>query len=775
VARIVDDGSLAGSAIVLPLDDFYQVPTTWGYYGSDLVPTQLITRPTIARHPDAYIGDPNGFSELRDAVENGLVGRDPVAAYGAMRALGVAYVVVRKDIDYNSPIRTVNMAHPDAIRRGLNAVAGVRLVASTPVADVYGFNAGDAPVAALSGMISAQHTDAGALAVLAATAPKGTAIVTRDHVDEQLLEGHSWSVDINRGQTIRPPVAGQFLYERHANGAPVVELHSSPRGLVLHDPVTVRVGQTTIASRPDTVVPGRGPAVAASINGSFADLTRGNAYVHLTTGSAVTTYSAGRSGVVGPWSSVHDCNHYDNKPASISADFIVTPDNQEALRLRAARHSACVSAPIQGGHPGDVMRISLEQRAVRGARPRTCVWEPKRQQCASLAWSAQPSGEWYDLSAVYDFPRDAGAPQLFLYADQPAKGSGRMSENWYRNITVSSLVAGSTTVMPATSSPTGLLDLHAAPAKVSTAFDATSPFVGARSDASDCDRHSDRSPSALGIHAVTSRIDDPTAVTITARHDTGCVFMPVFGLQRGLDYELSITTRVIAGGTPRICLWEQPAGQCAPLDMISEPHGASGQLVVRGRAAANATNWRLFLYADAGSHGAAIEYRQIHLRIIADESLIVRQASTAHAQPPKLTWQANGSDRFRIHVANARGPFVLALTDAFSKDWHVHGLPAGASAHQIELDGYRNGWVIDARGNLDLTVDYGPARFGRDARHISEVALVLLVLTAFTPIGRGLWRWRRGTRRRTIRTGPRRVRLPDSGLGGERQQPVISL
>jgi hypothetical protein len=692
-----------------------------------------------------------------------------------MRALGVAYVVVRKDIDYKSPIRTVDMPHPYEILRGLKAVAGVQLIARTRVADVYEFGDGDAPVQTLSGTIAAPRADAGALAVLASTAPQGTAIVTRNPSKAQLVQGESWSVDINRGQTIRPPVAGDFIYQRHANGAPVVEMRSDPRGLFLHDPVSVRVGAATILNLPDKLVTGHGPAVAASVDGRFADLTRGNAYVRMNTGAAVTTYSAGRSGSIGAWSSAHDCNHYDNKPAHISADVIVTPDNQQALRLRAARHSACVSARLEGVHPGDVVRISLEQRAVHGARPRTCVWEPRRQQCASLAWAAQPNGEWYDLSAVYHFPRDAGAPALFLYADQPAKGSGRMSENWYGHVTVNALVAGTTTVMPATASPTGLLKLRAAPAKVSTAFDAASAFVGARSDASDCDRQSDHSPAALGIHAVTSRIDDPTAVTITARHDTGCVSMPIFGLQRGLDYELSITTRVIAGGTPRVCLWEQPEGSCSPLDTISEPHGASGQLVVRGRAAANATNWRLFLYADAGSSGAAIEYRQIRLRVIADESLIVRQASVAHAEPPKLTWHEDGPDRFRMHVADAHGPFVLALTDAFSHDWHVHGLPAGASVHQIELDGYRNGWVIDAHGNLDLTVEYAPARFGRDARHISEIALVLLVLTAFTPVARRLRRWRRHERRRSIRTGPRRVRLPDTGLGGDRQQPVISL
>ena len=47
VARIVDDAPLPGKALVLPLDDFYQVPTTWGFYGTDTMPTQLMTRPTI--------------------------------------------------------------------------------------------------------------------------------------------------------------------------------------------------------------------------------------------------------------------------------------------------------------------------------------------------------------------------------------------------------------------------------------------------------------------------------------------------------------------------------------------------------------------------------------------------------------------------------------------------------------------------------------------------------------------------------------------------------
>ena len=171
---------------MLPLDDFYQVPTTWGYYGSDVVPTQLITRPTIARHPQAYIGDPAGFEQLRDAVEAGLVGRDPSAATsGNARA---RCLVRRRAQGHRLWIADPGGRHaaPTAIT-AVSHTRGTHLVASTAVADVYEFADGDAPVEALSGTIAAPNARAGALAALVSTAPAGTAIVTGDPKGAPLL------------------------------------------------------------------------------------------------------------------------------------------------------------------------------------------------------------------------------------------------------------------------------------------------------------------------------------------------------------------------------------------------------------------------------------------------------------------------------------------------------------------------------------------------------------------------------------------------------------
>jgi hypothetical protein len=631
--------------------------------------------------------------------------------------------------------------------------------------------------------MAAPDASTDALASLAAAAPTGTAVVTGGPASATNVQGASWLIDVNKGGTISPPVAGDWWYRRQPNGIPVLELRSDPRGLELHDPVAISVGNSAVSTSRDIVVAGRGPAVAASIDGKLYDLTGGSAFARVATGSAVKMFGAGTSGGIGAWSTVQDCNDYDAAaPGSISADMIVTPDQQQAIRLRARRHSACVSAPIVGVKVGDVIRVSLEERSVRGARPRTCLWEPGRQQCAPLQWSARPDGPWFALTAVTRIPRDAGSLDMFLYTDQPAKVTGAWSENWYRDVTAKTLVPGATTIVPATPAPSGTLHLDGRQLKVSTTFDAPAPIIGARSDASDCNKHSRRSLDSLGIQAVSFRADDPTAVSLSARHDTACVAMPVFGLERSLDYELSFNAMVMSGASPRVCLWELPVGRCAKLTPSTTPPSVNGRVVLRGRANANATSWRLFLYADAAGHGTTIEYSDLAMRVVTDDALVLRPSHVNAPPAPAITWHRVSSARYVVQVHGAQAPFVLALTDAYAPSWHLGGLPAGAHASQVELDGYRNAWAIDARGDLRLTVAYAPARLGLDARRISEIAMLLLLASVAVSL---LRRLRRGSSRlrprRVVRTGPRRVELPPDWLTAGMQpeprghEPTISL
>ena len=172
-----------------------------------------------------------------------------------------------------------------------------------------------------------------------------------------------------------------------------------------------------------------------------------------------------------------------------------------------------------------------------------------------------------------------------------------------------------------------------------------------------------------------------------------------------------------------------------------------------------------------------MDYANVRVRPIADDALVLRPEHIDPLPVPAMTWSVDGPARYHVHVRGVRRPFVLALADAFSPAWRVRGLPSGASARQVEIDGYRNGWTIDAHGDLDLTIEYAPARYGRDAMLVSEIAALLFALSFLVTWHRrrrGRWPgvalWARLTGREPpidlsrLPAGARRVSLDEADL-----------
>jgi arabinofuranan 3-O-arabinosyltransferase len=749
VANVVDDSPLQGKALVLPLDDFYQVPTTWGFYGSDSLPVELMHRPTITRNPQRYIGDSDNFEQLVEAVQAALIGGEPDTVPGALRALGVSHLVVRKDIDYASSIRTVQMARPEPLIAALGTVPGIRPVASTSVANVYEFTTQSQPVTALSGTIAAPGAQGEALASLVAAAPDRTAVVTTDRAEAPFVRGQAWYVDVNEKAAVAPAAAGDWTYRWHSSVAPLVEVERTARGLELRPPATVRVAGRALPGRAPVVVTTGAPVTAATVGDDLVDLTSGRSYARVAPGSIVQPYTNGATNKVNGWSALGDCNRYDAQTPSMHSSLTPSAGGDTLIKLRTDRHSACVSADVGAVRGGDLVRIRLDQRAVSGAAPRSCLWQSALQNCASLSWSAVRHGDWYALSAIYRVPLGAGPIRMFLYADEPAPGTATTSEAWYRGVAVSTLTAGAARRIDLVDEPSGHLHLAAGPVAVATAFDAPQPSVGARGDAGDCARSADGSLDHLGIRAEPYRAGDPTSVRLSAHRDSGCVAMPVFGLQPEVTYELSFDATVERGAPPRVCLWEENAQKCAPFDPVQTANDAGGTYRYRGRIDPQAASRKLFVYADAVDGPTTIDYAAVHFQPIADDALVLMPAHVAAPAVPQMTWQSDGPARYHVHVQDARGPFLLALADAFSTNWRVGGLPVGTHARQVEIDGYRNGWAIDARGDLNLTIEYAPARYGRAALRVSQLAAIAFAASFL--VG---WWWRRRRKRRAGRRDP---------------------
>ena len=106
LADTINADTRPGKVLVLPLDDYYQMPTTWGFAGVDSIPNLLFQRPTVQPKPDGYFGDVPGFAADVRAVETALLSGDLAAVPRLLEATGISQVVVRHDLVRGMPGRT---------------------------------------------------------------------------------------------------------------------------------------------------------------------------------------------------------------------------------------------------------------------------------------------------------------------------------------------------------------------------------------------------------------------------------------------------------------------------------------------------------------------------------------------------------------------------------------------------------------------------------------------------------------------------------------------
>ncbi len=738
VARAVNGSSVRGKLLVLPLDDFYQVPTTWGFYGADTMVRQLFSRPVISRNPQSYVGASGEFDALMRATERALNGGDTAAVKRVLRSLGVSHVVVRHDIDFASTIRTPKMSRPEPLEAAMTEVPGFARTLRTDVADVFESDHDADAVEAFSGTVVAATSGSDALAGIVASTPGHLAVAPKG---SPLARGTALYID---GETPIPRAsgaAGEWHYQRRAGGKQLVAVRPDASGVAIDDTTRISIDGRGVAGRPTLTVPSAGPAAAVDVDGQLLDLARGAQYARVGPGTVIRPYEASLGTALGAWGEVGDCNRYDGRSLQevgigVEGGFA---GETGVTKLRARAHSACIAAPIEGVTAGDLMQVSVDVHAVEGAPPRTCLWESGPDRCTRLDEIQTLGDAWYRLGTLHRVAAGTTGVRLYLYADQPAPEDAATTgtEAWYRRPRAEVLVPGKPVKLGHRPGAAGTVSIGTGP--VETEFDVDSPalVIGGRSEARDCHRYDDRSLDEAGISA-TDLPGDPPGVRLRARHHSACVVMPVLGVKPPSSYELSFVATVDGSAPPRVCLWEDPTGRCADFETVSSPERkGSGTYRLRGRFDPSTTGVQLYLYADADEGAARIDYRSLALRPVTDEAVVLLPADLASAPVPRLRWSQDNPARYRVHVEGSDAPFVLALTEASSPGWRVRGLSAGAQARPLEVDGYRSGWVIEAPRDQDLVIEYAPARRARAALRVSQAAAVLFVLTLpATPLAR---------------------------------------
>jgi arabinofuranan 3-O-arabinosyltransferase len=747
-----------GRTLVLPADDYYQVPYRWGYYGDDSLPKTMIRSsvviPPDPQPPAAGFGyfepDPGAArmtADLRRALSAGAI----VDAARLARALGIRWVVVRGDVDAEFPGRRI--LDPAALSGELSGSPGFRRVRKFGALDLFEVRAPHEAVWATRSAVVLRSGGApgAALAIAPAftTADTGTklrsprltelpahrqrpllTLPTTENERESLAVVSRWP----RG------IAATLVAQRHSVSVVLPTLTAEGRELAsLGVGTELPLGHRT--AKRFFGLDGR--VVVSEADGRASIILAGGAHRLITYARAEKNVIGDGSFESGTWT-LGNCNA-SGRPARatmIRAQRVpVGVDGRFALRLSARRDTACASTPLRTIDPSSLYRISLAYRKGLGAPPRLCLWEQEPGRCAPLVRLAAHE-TWTRSTDLFRLDPATRHASVYLYADASSAPAAVL----YDAVRVERFVPERSAAF--TVRPAGSWHLtHLAPAERSPlrlylesrgALLDSVRVEGIWSRVSDCARADRRRPAQVGIRALPTRAAGRDVLALQARAHSACVHARVRAFDPAATYQLSLDYRRISGAAPRLCVWESGPDQCAALPALDERSGWH-RITWSFRADPGTRRLDVYVYADGVSSGTQILYRRLGVTRLpaAPEVAVAASSPPTHGAPRVSSERKSEGTEYNVQVHGATEPYLLVLNETYERGWRLSGADG---ARHIRVNGYANGWVVDRTGSYSLTLSYAPQRVVTLARGFSfgGVAAGLLALGALS-----LRRWRR--------------------------------
>jgi arabinofuranan 3-O-arabinosyltransferase len=758
LADVINSQPSTGKVLVLPLDPFYQMTTTWGYHGVDDIVRQLVTRPVIQRLPGGYFGETPGFDSLLTEAQSAVLRGDSAQTLRLLQTLGVSHVVVRDDLIAGPG--SLPFADSTALGQSLENMPGIVTVATEPVARVFA-------TTSLAGEMIRTYADT--VAVQQASLNASARVISELPADQVAsppnFPATRISVALDNQRTpalIRLAASGryQLVLDRPPRTLYRVEIVRDSPGassLRISDPETVSIDGREISSPRVTQIPLPTAEIAAIGDGTDNHLlTAGSAIVPLTAGATITAYQQSpRSLLERTAPAVSDCNASDHRnPAQAGIQAATLPG--AVTQLVATAHSACViyDAPLTRG----LLRLSVSSRTLSGRPARICVWQTGPDQCAKI--NSPPGGaEWQRTDEAFALDPGTTAMRVYLYADGPDDGTQTITE--YRDLQLTTLNAVAATSFKPESRQQVDIDLSADAHLLSVQGAAPTQLAGAPSTVEDCAAASQ--PTA---HTA-SRILDDGSVQLRASADSACTWLPINTPGTSLDYHIRLHYRTIDGLPARICLWESGPNKCADLPPL-QPGATWTTYDATAHPDPDTRALRLYLYADGRQPQTITEYSDISVTVQDQHFVTAQRSDTPASAAPTVTWSRDTPARYHADTAPTSDPFVIVLNESFAPGWRIDGLPATASVEHFQADGYANGWRITPATPtaLHLRFTYQPQKLPDHASLISATALPAALFA-----GRLKPRRRCRHRRRSPRNPATNLSLLNEGAGSGK--PVV--
>jgi hypothetical protein len=420
MASYLNGSAPPGNLLVLPHDDFYQMPYTWGYYGVDTFITNLIARNVVDPISEGYAPAEQELGAAVRLVQQGLLAHDWKSVHRTLAAIGTPLLLVRGDVDAAFPKR--HITPPAALERALRKAPGIRLVHRFGKLELFELRAPTNPTGSVTSYATVNSAEPNLrdLSLL----PAGTALIS-----SPMLPAVPAVLQVPRVAQWR--LTGDRLTTRIAE-PPGRRYHVkllSPTGAYKRPGASVFRRRARLTGRPHPGHPAR--LITRTTH-------RGRHVVK------EFSYKLGRSLLddgdfaSGTWGAVGDCAAFPGTTATarLSARVLLGhgPAGRPALALSAHADSACESRqlPWRSGP----LFVSLWARNVSGVTPRICLWQVPIRTCAAMPPLTPNAAQsrWHHYQAIATPDPRTRSLALFLYADVNRRGA--LTTNEYSHVVV---------------------------------------------------------------------------------------------------------------------------------------------------------------------------------------------------------------------------------------------------------------------------------------------------------------------------------------------------
>lgn len=670
---------VAGKVLQLPLADYYQVGTTWGYYGADTLLSGRISAPVLQRLPGGYFTSRPAVDDLLGIAEEALSNGDDLRFREATERLGARAVVVRSDfrLDPSRP----RLADPRVLRANLARLPGSSIVHDGAMLQV----------AQLSqrGLFTRMSTVRASNDPSVLGGPGTASVATTEGILPRGLSQGLVAVGPAAGATVEVDRAGPYRLQVADGSALTYRARVLESGVSLQPETAMALDGRPVPLEPLATF---GPLDDAGLLGAGAKLvdpSADDARLVVPSGSTISVYRPIAPDARLDLRRLQDCAKADERSLDEVGISLRADDGVNGVSTLAAReHRACIPIALSPPAGGRALRISYGEQVINGQPADPCLLDMGSNRCLPVSVERR-AGSADLIAALPDVP---GPVTLFLYADAGSAvryGSPRV--RWFERSSDRKVSAESPPVVLDVGSHSVSIDKAGALA------------VGQRTDVGNC--AGTENPALAGIAASE---DADGILELSAVRGSACVQFPVARL--GGELRVVFQHRSNGPGTPRFCLWWYGLNRCAS----ARPLSRSARWATTDRTFTvpdGATSAGLFLYADGGGDGdrRAMTYRSVRF---ADSTPLVATLipadAPAPAAPQGLASSVDRSGNHRVFVPPSATPTLLRFADRWSPRWQAK--LRGRTLTHLQVDGFANGWVLPSSDKaLVVDVDYRPS------------------------------------------------------------------